>query len=511
MIILNHPNNGSFEWTIPASVAPDTNYRVKIVGGTVEFYSDNYFSIMQSSLQVVAPNGGENWVAGTTRSITWTAAGAVGANVRIDLYKGGALESVIAASTPNAGSYSWAIPALQTLGADYTIRVTSIAQPALFDESDAPFTIGSSAGIITAPVGDEVWLGGETRMITWQQGAVASNTVSLYLVKGQSDPSPGAETPIILNTPEQRLVPLGDPLVHPLRHGLPHHAGRWACDGLQRQLLLDPADRLPGRVAQRRRKVAGRIDPQHHLAQRAAAGANVRIELFKKDVLNSVIAASTPNNGSYAWTIRNEQNLGSDYTVRVTSLTNAQVAGESAEPFTVVIGQPYDILLSNDTASIYSPIGTTVGAFTTLDPNPGDTFTYSLDFCAGCDNASFRIAGGTLQTAEVFMTIGATKNITVTSTDQSGLEVTKNFRVFVVGPDQLPSDLSLNDSMIVTGLPVGTRVGEFSTVDPNAADPNYGETFLYTLVAGAGSADNGDFQIVGNQLQTDTIFLSAAP
>ena len=242
----------------------------------------------------------------------------------------------------------------------------------------------------------------------------------------------------------------------------------------------------------------------------AAAGANVRIELFKKDVLNSVIAASTPNNGSYAWTIRNQQNLGSDYTVRVTSLTNAQVAGESAEPFTVVIGQPYDILLSNDTASIYSPIGTTVGALTTLDPNPGDTFTYSLDFCAGCDNASFRIAGGTLQTAEVFMTIGATKNITVTSTDQSGLEVTKNFRVFVVGPDQLPSDLSLNDSMIVTGLPVGTRVGEFSTVDPNAADPNYGETFLYTLVAGAGSADNGDFQIVGNQLQTDTIFLSAA-
>ena len=90
VIILNHPNNGSFQWTIPASVAPDTNYRVKIVGGTVEFYSDNYFSIMQSSLQVVAPNGGENWVAGTTRSITWTAAGAVGPNVRIDLYKGGA-------------------------------------------------------------------------------------------------------------------------------------------------------------------------------------------------------------------------------------------------------------------------------------------------------------------------------------------------------------------------------------------------------------------------------------
>lgn len=503
IIVLNHPNNGSFLWTIPPGVVPDSNYRVKIVGGTVEAYSDNYFSIMQSSLQLLAPNGGEKWLAGTTRTVTWSATGAAGPDVSINLYKGGAFDSALAASTPNTGSFSWAIPALQALGTDYSVRVTSIAQPTLFDESDVAFSIGSSAGIITSPVGGEVWLGGETGVITWEQGAVDSSTVALYLVKGQSDPSPGGETPIILDYPNNGSFPWVIPssLLSDTDYRVKLVGGPAIAYSDNYFTILQSDIRVVSPNGGEK-WLAGST----HTISWATTGAGpVRIELFKNRVRNGVIAASAPDTGSYAWTIRNEQNPGSDYTVRVTSLANAQVAGESAESFAVVAGQPIDIILSDNTAQIYAPIGTPIGNFSTLDPNPGDTHTYSLDFCASCDNQSFRVVGSTLQTAAVFMEKGL-KDVSVTSTDQGGLQVKRSFKIYLVGANEVPTDISIDDTMISAGLPAATRVGEFDTADPNLADPNFGETFLYTLVDTATYPDNSLFAIIGNQLQTAVTF-----
>jgi hypothetical protein len=48
-------------------------------------------------------------------------------------------------------------------------------------------------------------------------------------------------------------------------------------------------------------------------------------------------------------------------------------------------------------------------------------------------------------------------------------------------------------------LPVGTIVGTFSTTDPDA-----GEIFTYSFVAGDGDDNNDSFQITGNSLKTNT-------
>jgi len=48
---------------------------------------------------------------------------------------------------------------------------------------------------------------------------------------------------------------------------------------------------------------------------------------------------------------------------------------------------------------------------------------------------------------------------------------------------------------------VGTAVGTFSSVDQDA-----GNSFTYSLVAGAGSDDNGQFTINGNALLTVSVF-----
>src|SRR2546423_15030271 len=59
---------------------------------------------------------------------------------------------------------------------------------------------------------------------------------------------------------------------------------------------------------------------------------------------------------------------------------------------------PTDISLSNSSIDENQPSGTTVGTFTTTDPDSGDTHTYSLEN-SGCgggpfpDNSSFSIGG----------------------------------------------------------------------------------------------------------------------
>ncbi len=99
-------------------------------------------NITGSDLVVTTPNAsGLTWARSGTHDITWTSAGTVTGNVKIELLKGGALDSVIVASTANDGTYSWAIPGGQTVATDYTVRITSINEPSLFDVSNANFEI----------------------------------------------------------------------------------------------------------------------------------------------------------------------------------------------------------------------------------------------------------------------------------------------------------------------------------------------------------------------------------
>ena len=58
---------------------------------------------------------------------------------------------------------------------------------------------------------------------------------------------------------------------------------------------------------------------------------------------------------------------------------------------------------NSDTVDENQPVGTTIGAFATTDPNPGDLFTYSLTCAvAGADDALFQVNGATLETAAIF-------------------------------------------------------------------------------------------------------------
>lgn len=61
-----------------------------------------------------------------------------------------------------------------------------------------------------------------------------------------------------------------------------------------------------------------------------------------------------------------------------------------------------------------------------------------------------------------------------------------------------PTDISLSSSSVLTTGGLNAVVGTLSTTDPDA-----GDTFTYSLVAGTGDTDNASFNISGSQLRAN--------
>ena len=165
---------------------------------------------------------------------------------------------------------------------------------------------------------------------------------------------------------------------------------------------------------------------------------------------------------------------------------------------------PTDISLSGTSVAENLPSGTSVGTLSTTDPDAGNTFTYALVAGTGStDNASFTISGSTLQTATIFNYEAENSySIRVRSTDQGGLFIEEAFTITVTNViERAPTDIALSGTSVAEGQPSGTTVGTLSTTDPDV-----GDTFTCTLVAGTGGTDNASFSISGSTLQTVAIF-----
>ncbi|MCX6929996.1 MAG: hypothetical protein NT154_43305 [Verrucomicrobia bacterium] len=93
---------------------------------------------------MTVPNGGEAWQRGLSYVIQWNAN--IAENVALDLYKGGVLVKTLTTNAANIPAYTWPVSVTFAPGSDYSLKIRSTTNAALFDLSDAPFSI------IDAPV-----------------------------------------------------------------------------------------------------------------------------------------------------------------------------------------------------------------------------------------------------------------------------------------------------------------------------------------------------------------------
>ncbi len=145
-------NSGSYNWTVPSTPSANALVRVVVrdaVGNTGSDISDAAFTISDQtapSVTVNSPNGGETWIIGAMRDVTWSASDNVAvASVEL-LYStdNGASYTSIATVPGNTTSYAWTIPDAATTTALVKAVATDAAGNMAADVSDATFTIAAA-------------------------------------------------------------------------------------------------------------------------------------------------------------------------------------------------------------------------------------------------------------------------------------------------------------------------------------------------------------------------------
>ncbi|MBN1637704.1 MAG: T9SS type A sorting domain-containing protein, partial [Ignavibacteriales bacterium] len=326
-IISSTPSNDSYNWTIPSALITGTDYKIRISStiDTLLYDESNANFSIRDAIIVTYPNGGEVLNKNASYTITWD--DNLSENVKIDLYKGGMFDSEIISSTPSNGSYVWAIPSGLTTGDDYKIRIASTIDSLLFNESDDDFTI-RDAIIVTYPNGGERLNKNATYTITWDDNI--SENVRIELYKG------GIFNSTIVNSTLSNgsynwTIPSG------ITNGTDYTIH---ISSTTNGLLFDESDSVfsirdaiiityPNGGERLNKNTTYSITWDDNLIE------DVKIDLYKDGVFNSIIVNSTPSNGSFNWTIQPEIPIGTDYKVRITSTVNTLLYDESDFDFTI--------------------------------------------------------------------------------------------------------------------------------------------------------------------------------
>ncbi|MEY4178424.1 MAG: hypothetical protein RLY70_1998 [Planctomycetota bacterium] len=172
------------------------------------------------------------------------------------------------------------------------------------------------------------------------------------------------------------------------------------------------------------------------------------------------------------------------------------------EAFTIsatnVNESPTNVALSQATIMEQAGVNAVVGDLSTIDPDAGDTFTYSLVAGTGStDNSSFNISGGQLRANASFsLATQSGYSVRVRTTDQGGLTFEKAFAITVTLANLAPTDIALSGTTIAENAGADVAVGTLSTTDPDV-----GNSFTYSLVSGTGDTDNSLFDIAGTQFR----------
>ncbi len=159
---------------------------------------------------------------------------------------------------------------------------------------------------------------------------------------------------------------------------------------------------------------------------------------------------------------------------------------------------PTDIALSASSITENVAGNTNIGILSTTDADAGDTHTYTLVAGTGdADNASFSISGSNLRiTNSPDFETKNSYSVRVRTTDFGGLSYEEAFAVTINNLNEAPTNISLSASAVNENVASNTAVGALTSTDPDTEN-----TFIYTLVAGTGDADNASFNISGENLR----------
>jgi len=171
--------NGIYQWVVPNT--PSINCRIRLsdaLNSATNDVSDNPFSIIVPSITVNAPNGGENWQAGTQQNITWVSNNVTNVKIEYSTNNGTNWTTVNSSIAATLGTYTWTVPTVNSTNCK--VKISDVSNSAVNDISNNVFSIYTQVlGTITVstPNGGENWEVSTSQNITW----VSSNITNVKI------------------------------------------------------------------------------------------------------------------------------------------------------------------------------------------------------------------------------------------------------------------------------------------------------------------------------------------
>jgi hypothetical protein len=185
-------NDGSFEWTIPASVAPgDYFLRVRTDDATVKGDGPVFKIVSSPAIIVKRPTANGEFCLGDDSNvkIKWDTACTMQGTVTITLRTAGSATDaapalVIATGEANDGFFSWTVPASVAPG-DYFIRVRTDDATVIGDGEIFKIKECDPSLKLLAPNGGEDWRIGDSRSIAWKKAGWSGKVKLILMYKGE--------------------------------------------------------------------------------------------------------------------------------------------------------------------------------------------------------------------------------------------------------------------------------------------------------------------------------------
>jgi hypothetical protein len=413
---------GMYQWTVPSTLPGGSRYRIKIASNaypTIADYSD-YFTIvpLQPKLTITTPGATSSWNTGTSYTIYWTATGATGPYVKLELFDSSSFVQIISASQyATAYYFSWVVPSTLHTGSRYRIKITSLTQDTVFGFSSA-FTITNIPEVITvsSPAASAIVNAGTSIYVYWNSsGPVPGSYVSVSLIDSSGAVSVISSSVYRTNAYYVWSIPatlagggtMRVRVASTVDTTVAGYSGAFTIVPVPPSLTITSPDTLTSWTTGYNYTI--------YWSYAGTPGANVRLELYDTSALVQTISQSVyTTNGNFLWYVPTSLKTGTRYRVKIASTTKDSVFGFSRY-FQIVSPSSNDAYEPDSTSALAKPI--TVGAAAQSHSlTAGDRDWLSFSATAGT-TYTIQTFGSTDTYLNLFSTDGTTL---LTSDDDSG-------------------------------------------------------------------------------------------
>ena len=337
-IATGETNDGEYTWTIPDDVS--STVKVKLFDasrtGTVDT-SDANFSIASPTLTITSPNGGEEWVIGTSHNIIWASAGSISTNnIKLEYsINGGVSWTDIATGEVNDGGYTWTVP--DAVSGTSKIRITDTGRADTpQDTSDGVFAIVVPRIAISAPNGGEIWTVGDVEVITWSVVGSLSGNLKLEYSKDNFVSDTHLIDGAVANTLTSYNWTIPNDVSSTVRVRITDLGQTASTDKSDTDFTISPAPEIT--VTAPNGGESWIIGTEHNITWTDNGGIisnNLTLEYTTDGATYNSIATGEANDGSYTWTIPDEASDTAQ--VRITDANRFSTTDLSNNYFSIAV------------------------------------------------------------------------------------------------------------------------------------------------------------------------------